>query len=234
LSPRDAEAKREHDVEDESHPVIIAGYGRFGQIVSRLLTANGIGNTVLDNNPGHIDMLRSFGAKCFYGDAAREDLLRAAGAERARVLVVAVDDADAASEIVSHARKAFPHLELVVRTRGRPDAQDLLKVGVRHVVRETFGSALDAGVEVLRCLGWRAHQAHRRAATFRHHDDSMMRELAAERDDQKRYVSEMNRRRAILEDVLKQDRAHLEDIRDDAWDGAPPREESATDNPSAA
>ncbi|ALL11997.1 monovalent cation:proton antiporter-2 (CPA2) family protein [Caulobacter henricii] len=163
---------------DEGEPdIIIAGFGRFGQITGRLLTANGFRSTVLDSDIEQIDLLRRFGRRVHYGDATRMDLLRAAGIERARMLIVALDDREKTVELVETARKAFPDLVILARAWDRRHAYDLLANGADAVERETFESALSLGETALRKLGFRAHRAHRAASFFRRHDRRTFEEL---------------------------------------------------------
>jgi len=163
---------------DEGEPdIIIAGFGRFGQITGRLLGANGFKSTVLDSDIEQIELLQRFGRRVHYGDATRMDLLRAAGAERARMLIVALDDREKTVELVETARKAFPDLVILARAWDRRHAYDLLANGADAVERETFESALALGATALQKLGFRAHRAHRAAAFFRRHDRRMFEEL---------------------------------------------------------
>ncbi|OYX68878.1 MAG: potassium transporter [Caulobacter sp. 32-67-35] len=158
------------DFDDGEPEIIIAGFGRFGQITGRLLTANGFRSTVLDSDIEQIDLLRRFGRRVHYGDATRMDLLRAAGIERARMLIVALDDREKTVELVETARKAFPDLVILARAWDRRHAYDLLANGADAVERETFESALALGQTALQKLGFRAHRAHRAASFFRRHD----------------------------------------------------------------
>ena len=132
--------------------VIIAGYGRFGQIVGRLLTAQGYHLSILDHSPSQIDLLRRFGNKVFYGDAARKDLLEASGASQAELLVIAIDEADKILEIAELAKKHFPNLQIVARAIDRRHAYELMNIGVKTFKRETFDSALNLGIDVLTLL----------------------------------------------------------------------------------
>ena len=163
-----ARATAEADViEDADAPVIIAGFGRFGQIVGRLLLASGIKPTVLDHDPDQIDMLRKFGFRVYYGDATRLDLLHAAGAARAQVLVVAIDDPSASVNLVDQVQEAFPALRIVARARNVGHYYELKRRGVEVVERETFESALALGRAVLVELGVGAYEANERAVRFR-------------------------------------------------------------------
>ncbi len=163
---------------DEGEPdIIIAGFGRFGQVTGRLLSANGFKSTILDSDIEQIELLQRFGRRVHYGDATRLDLLRQAGADRARMLIVALDDREKTVELVETARKAFPNLTILARAWDRRHAYDLLSNGADAVERETFEAALALGSTALQKLGFRAHRAHRAAAFFRRHDRRMFEEL---------------------------------------------------------
>jgi voltage-gated potassium channel Kch len=209
----------EIDVVDEDNPVIIAGFGRFGGIVGRLLVANGIGTTILDIDSDHVEVLRKLGFKVFYGDASRHDLLHAAGAERARLLVLAIDDQDRELEIIELVQKRFPQLKILARASNRQHAYELLDAGVDHVYRETLDTALRAGADALRMLGLRGYEALRAARTFRRHDETALKELAGIRHDKKVYLRHA---RQSIEDLEALLRAELEAKReqevDAAWD----------------
>ena len=138
---------------EASRHVIIAGYGRFGQVIGRLLKAQGYEVSVLDHSPSQIDLLRRFGNKVFYGDAARKELLEAAGANSADLLVIAIDDPHKTIEIIDIARKHYPNLKLAVRARDRRHAYELIRMKVGTFNRETFDSALVLAVESLKLLG---------------------------------------------------------------------------------
>ncbi|MBK6657935.1 MAG: cation:proton antiporter [Proteobacteria bacterium] len=148
--------QREADpIADPSLPVLIAGFGRFGQIVARLLNANGIGTTVIEQDPDQIELLRRFGHVVHYGDATRLDLLRAAGAARARLLIVALDNPEATLRVVDLAREHFPALPLIVRVRNRTQAYEMLERGIDGFERETFGGAHERRRESAAGAGFR-------------------------------------------------------------------------------
>lgn len=149
---------------------IVAGYGRFGQISHRLLAANGFVTVTLDSSIEQLEAVRRFGRKVHYGDASRIDLLRAAGAEKAKLLVVAIDDRDKALELVEKAREAFPDLVVLSRAFDRLHAYELLRRGAHEVERETFEGALAMGERALRRLGFKGEQARKAADAFRRHD----------------------------------------------------------------
>jgi monovalent cation:proton antiporter-2 (CPA2) family protein len=210
--------KRPPDAIEEENPVIIVGFGRFGHVAGRLLLANGVNATVLDFDSDHVELLRNLGFKVFYGDASRLDLLHAAGAERARLMILAVDRPEKSLEIVGCVQKHFPNLTILARARGRPHAYDLLEAGVEHVYRESLDSSLRLGVEALRQLGFRSYQAHRAAARFREHDEESLRELAGLRDDRRAYVSRAREMIQDMEQMLREDRHEARRERDAAWD----------------
>jgi voltage-gated potassium channel Kch len=210
--------EREADRIDEENPVIIAGFGRFGNIVGRLLRANGIGATVLDNDSDRVDVLRRLGLKVFYGDATRHDLLEAAGAGQARLIVLALDSPEKNLQLVHTVRRHFPHLTVLARAVDRPDAYALMDAGVEHVWRETFDSSLRLGVQALRLLGRRAYQAERAARLFRRHDEDAMDELRAVREDREAYLGVARRRIADLEQTLLADLTEAKET-EAGWDG---------------
>jgi glutathione-regulated potassium-efflux system protein KefC len=208
---RSARHAREADtIESEDAPVIIAGFGRFGQIVGRLLFASGTRATVLDFDPDGIDMLRRFGFKVFYGDATRLDLLEAAGAHKAKVLVNAIDDVDSNLKLVDLVREHFPHLQIVARARNVPHWYQLRARGVTLVERELFDSALIAGRRVLEVLGVRPHEARERADKFRRHNLALLEGLRDDQGDQSQRVARVREARDELERQFRRDLDELD------------------------
>jgi glutathione-regulated potassium-efflux system ancillary protein KefC/glutathione-regulated potassium-efflux system protein KefB len=226
IQPRFAKLKpaREHDeVESHDDPVILAGFGRFGHIVGRLLEANGFGVAVLDSDPDQVELLGRFGMRSFYGDASRADLLAAAGAEKAKIFICAIDDEAKSLEIIDLVQHEFPHLRILARTVNRSHAYELIKRGVHDFRRDTLGSALDLGSDVLRALGYRAHRALRATQVFRCYEEESVRELAKHHDKgQDAYISIARQHLKNFEALLSEDmkRQHLGN--DDAWDNAGP------------
>jgi len=205
LMPRfTAGPEREPDVIEEQNPVIIAGFGRFGQVVARVLAGMKIRSTVVDYDPNQIELVRRFGNKAYYGDATRLDLLEAAGAGKAKLLVVAVDDPESAMRIVKEARKHFRHLKVVARARSRTDAFDYHDLNV-PAVRETFGSALEASEMALRALDFGPIAARRVVARFRRHDEELIGEQASHRGDVKKLVAVSQQGREDLERLLAEE-----------------------------
>jgi monovalent cation:proton antiporter-2 (CPA2) family protein len=199
--------------------VLIAGYGRFGQVVTRILNANGHKTSVLENSVEQIELVRRFGSQAFYGDASRVDLLRAAGAETARILVVAIDDRDKANEIVETAKEAFPHLKILARAYDRRHAYALLERGAAGVERELFEGGLALAAGTLVALGWRAYRAERAARLFRRHDMRLFDELRAVWTDEESYVSAVRESSPRMNDLLRADIARLApQSADSGWD----------------
>lgn len=216
--------EKKSDVVDESHPVLIAGYGRFGQIAGRLLRTQGVGVTVLDIDAEQVDMVRRFGQAAYYGDASRLDVLHAAGAHHAKVLLVAVDDPVKASEIVHTAHRHFPHLTILARARGRTEAFAMVRDGVAETYRETFDTAVRAGADALRVLGAPAHTAHRAAVTFTRLDESLLHEMAQlQGEDDPGYITLAKARLADLERLMRRE-GHAEGDPLHHWEGDALRE----------
>ncbi len=202
LAPRFARGEeRAPDAIEEQNPVIIAGFGRFGQVVQRVLAGMKIRATVLDLDPNQIELVRRFGNKAYYGDATRLDLLEAAGARKAKLLVVAVDNPDSAMRIVRLSRRHFHHLKLIVRARSRSDAFEYHELGVPSV-RETFGAALDAAEASLRALDFGPVAARRVVARFRRHDEELLAEQAPHRNEVKKLVAVSLQGREDLDQLL--------------------------------
>ncbi len=229
IEPRFATASDEREadeIDDNENPVIIAGFGRFGQIVGRLLLANGCSITVLEHNPAQIELLRRFGWKVFYGDASRIDLLYAAGADQAKLLVIAIDDSEKILEMVDLARKHFPGLKLLARAIDRRHAYELIRREVDVIQRETFSSALDMGVEALKLLGVRSYRAHRAAQTFRHHDEEALHDMAAMAEDDSALMARSRQLSEDLEQILQSDEREMDHEVDRAWDLLAQQQES--------
>ncbi len=193
------------EIDEHDNPVILAGVGRFGHIVARLLRANGFGTTVLDSDEEQVETLRRFGLKSFYGDATRLDLLRTAGAERARIFIIAIDNEDKALELVDLVHENFPQLHILARATSRQHAYELLRRGVTEVYRETLGSALDLSVGALGVLGMKPERAKRAAEIFRNHEEASVRELAKVNEEGEEYVSMARLHIANLEHALQSD-----------------------------
>lgn len=200
------------EIDEHDNPAILAGFGRFGHIVGRLLRANGFGVTVLDNDPDQVELLGRFGLKSFYGDATRLDLLRQAGAERAKLFICAIDNDEKAVSLCRLVQETFPNMKIVARATSRQHAYDLMKLGLTHVRRDTFGSALDLSEDALQCLGVSAERAHRAANIFRKLDEEGMLKLLPHIDDEKAYISAARKHMENLENLLRDDKERLANV----------------------
>ncbi len=201
----------------QAAPVIIAGFGRVGQIVGRVLFAQGIRATVLDRDPQQIELLRKFGYKVFYGDATRLDLLRAAGDADARVLVNAIDDVDASLELVDTVRGAFPGLAVIARARNVRHALELRKRGVTLLERETFESSLRLARETLQALGVAPYDARLAAERFRRHNVATFEAMYEHYGDEERMVGAARAGREEFEASMQRDRALRERAGREGW-----------------
>jgi monovalent cation:proton antiporter-2 (CPA2) family protein len=206
------------DMDVEDSPVIIAGYGRFGQVVSRLLKAEGIRSTLLDHDAGQIEMVARFGNKVFYGDASRNELLESAGAAKAQLLVIAIDERRKAVKMVESSKQHFPNLRVLARAFDRPHAYELMDAGADVITRETFGSALIMGEEALKLLDYDEAQAYRVMRTFKHHDEMGLRKLYGVWGDDHAYGLRVRQNIEQLEKVLQDDTQEAEEQFKMAWD----------------
>ena len=185
--------------------VIIAGFGRFGQIVGRVLRARGIAFTALEADPAQVDFVQQFGNKVYYGDAARPDLLRAAGAGESDVLVVAVDDGEVAVRTVEVAKTTFPNLKVYARARDRRHAYKLMDAGADVVIRETFHSALETTRNLLTHLGLSEKESRRLTETFQRHDEARLAHDYQHHSDEERLVYLARQSAEELEDLFRRD-----------------------------
>ena len=190
---------------DRETRVIIAGFGRFGQIIGRILRTKRIPFTALDANAEHIDFLRRFGNETYYGDASRVDLLRTAKAEEAEVLVLAVDEFETSMKILETVQHHFPHLKVVARARNRQHAYALFGAGVDAVFRETFESSLSAAQRTLEELGMPSGEAREVARRFGEYDEAQVRATHHLRDDPKALVESAKKYSAELERIFNLD-----------------------------
>ena len=221
VAPRFKEIKTERDadeIDEKENPVILIGFGRFGHIVGRFIRSQGYGVTVLDSDADQVDLVAKFGSKTFYGDATRPELLAAAGAAQAKLLILALADEEGSLKIIEHAKRTYPHLKIMSRAFSRQHADLLHRAGVDDVFRDTLGSALDLGTSALRSLGIRGHSAHRAAVIFKRHENDAMKKLALREDkDFEGYVSAVRKHMRNLEQALQRDRGTHATTGDTAW-----------------
>jgi glutathione-regulated potassium-efflux system ancillary protein KefC len=204
----------------QHEPVIIAGFGRYGQIVGRLLYANGITPTILDQDAEQIEAMRRFGWRVFYGDATRLDLVRTAGAEKARVFVIAIDDVDQSVALARMLREHFPRLTIVARARNVQHLYALRDAGVTLIERETLDSALMSGRSALEALGWEPHLARNLALRFRRHNLRQVLAMAPHWKDQAKLITAAKQGRRQLEEQFAQERLEAQQRQQQAgWSG---------------
>ena len=167
--------------------------------------------------PIRLSWSESWAIKVFYGDASRLELLKAAGAEKAKLIIVAIDDEEKSLLMVETVQKHFPNLKILARAAGRDHAYRLLGVGVKHIFRETLGSSLDLSVAALRMLGFRAYEAQRVAKSFREYDEQTVRELAQYLEDKSQYIASSRERIRSLNEIFEMER-HRVRHSDTGWD----------------
>jgi monovalent cation:proton antiporter-2 (CPA2) family protein len=206
------QANRQADVIDERNPVVVAGFGRVGQVIARMLQARGHAVTLIDHDPNQIDLVRRFGFKAYYGDVSRLNVLEAAGVAQAKLLILATDDMEATRETAVLIAKRYPHVKLLARVRSRTDAFEMVELGVPFE-RETFRSAVHLGEKALVALGEPQHQAARAAHAFIEHDEQMLIKGAAARDDDQQLVAIAHRGREDLAQLLAREQQEEQQAR---------------------
>ncbi|MBT0722158.1 glutathione-regulated potassium-efflux system protein KefB [Rosenbergiella collisarenosi] len=201
---QDDENSEKHYVEDDEPQVILVGFGRFGQVVGRLLMANNMRVTVLEKDISVVSLTRSYGYNVYYGDSNDLELLRAAGAERAQSIIVTCDDPSDTMATIALCQQHFPQLKILARARGRVEAHELLQAGVTEITRETFLSAVQLAGKALVSLGVHPYQAERAQQYFTQLDEQMLKDLMPHRDESG-HVSRVKEARRELEDVFRKE-----------------------------
>ncbi|AMR76268.1 glutathione-regulated potassium-efflux system protein KefC [Cupriavidus nantongensis] len=210
-------ARPDEVITPQHNPVLIAGFGRFGQIIGRLLYTQGVGVTVLDHDPDQIEFLRQYGFKVFYGDATRLDLLEAAGIADARILVVAIDSMDDSLALIDRVRERFPDLQIYARARHVSHVYQLKDRGVQLFEREMFEGSLMLGRRVLEGLGFDPGEARNVALRFRRHNIEAIDRFYPHYTDQKKLVSLARQAREELEEMFRQDREQRRQREEAEW-----------------
>lgn len=210
--------EREADAMDEDAPVILAGMGRFGNFVARMLRSQGIEATVIDHDSDHIDLLRRIGIKAFYGDATRLDLLESAGAAKAKILIIAIDEEECVHRLIETARKHFPHLKIMVRALSMNHQHQLIEDGVEFAVHQHTASALQLAESAMVQLGHRAHQASRASKAFAKKEHERAHALAPIHRDQTVFLDTVREQVAEMERQFEQDRKESPGDAEKAWD----------------
>lgn len=203
-------------VEDDKPQVIIVGFGRFGQVIGRLLMANKMRITVLERDISAVNLMRKYGYKVYFGDATQLELLRSAGAEDAQSIVITCNEPEDTMKLVEMCQQHFPHLNILARARGRVEAHELLQAGVKQFSRETFSSALELGRKALITTGMHPHQAQRAQLHFRRLDMRMLRELMPVNTDTLQ-ISRVREARRELEEIFQRE-MQKESRQLDGWD----------------
>lgn len=220
-------SRREADtILRSEHKVILAGFGRLGIDLGRFLISAGIKPVILDHDAANVEVLRKFGFEVYYGDVTRLDLLEAAGAEEAELLLITIGDVDKATELVELARKHYPRLKVAANAADRSSAYRLMDLGITVIRRETFGSALALGQDSLKLLGIDPYEAYRLMRIFRKNDEEMMPELhRIHREDEGQYISMYQKHNADLEELMKLDLGLDMEELDKAWTAKTPEDE---------
>jgi len=199
------EAPRMAAIDDNQNPVIIVGFGRFGQVIGRVLMASRITPTLIDNNPAQLERVRRFGYKTYYGDA-RLDVLRSAGAAQAKLIVLSMADKETVNQAVDLIRREFPGVKIFARAFDRGHAMQLIDNGVDAFARETFASAMELAVDALQAFGYGERQARRLSEQFRRHDMDTLRQQVTVRHDEKAVISIARSARDNIEETFAADK----------------------------
>lgn len=200
--------ERPYDAINAGNTVIMAGYGRFGQVIGRFLNSQNTAVTILEKDPDQIEVLRKYGVKGFFGDASRLDLLRSAGAERATILVIAVDDANDCLTIVRLAKQHFPELKIFARARNRQHAYELSRLGVTYFKRELFDSSLDVAQEIMIALGRDRQDMRAKAELFLRYDEATLLQSFAFFDSDHEVINFTKLNQEELNGILQSDVAN--------------------------
>jgi len=220
----DQEVHRDPDqIHKKGHKVILAGFGRLGTDLGRFLISAGIKPVILDHDAANVEILRKFGFEVYYGDFTRLDLLEAAGAAEAELLIIATGNIDKSRELVQLAAKHYPHLKIAANAADRSAAYELMDLGVAAIRRETFGSALALGHDALKLLGAEAYEAYRKMRIFQKNDDAQLPKLyKILREDEEGYISMYQKYTVELEELITLDLNAYPDGFDKAWAAANP------------
>jgi monovalent cation:proton antiporter-2 (CPA2) family protein len=215
------------EVEAQENPIILAGFGRFGLIVGRLLLANGFKVTIIDNNPANVKVLRTFGFKLYYGDVTRPQVLESAGIANARLLILSMAEYDNALKVAKYVKNKYPGVEIMARAKDIYHAFEFVKLNVKNTHREMFNSGLELGTRALEHLGFARYEAHRSARFFKHHEEEIFMELYEHwLEDRNRFIQETRRFSEQLSETLAAEKNFSIHEADSAWDVESIREEA--------
>lgn len=220
----DAVPQKDADqISHKEHRVILAGFGRLGTDLGRFLISAGIKPVILDHDAANVDILRKFGFEVYYGDITRLDLLEAAGAAEAELIIITMGNIDKKRELIELIKKHYPHLKIAVNAKDRSATYELMDLGITTIRRETFGSALALGQDALKLLGTDPYEAYKLMRIFRKKDEDTLPELySIHREDQANYISMYQQHNADLEKLMSMDLEEDMEELDRAWSGGNP------------
>jgi len=219
--------KAEYDVvESSDNPVIIAGFGRFGLVIGRLLLANNYKVTIIDSNPANVEILRKFGFKLFYGDVTRPQVIEQAGIKYAKIVILSMAEYDEALQVADYLKKNYPHVKILARAKDIYHAFEFFKRNVNIVQHEVFDSAAELGEKALINLGFSNYEAYRATRTFKHHEKQVLLDLyTLWKEDENRFIQETRRFSDQLSEILQAEKDYLIHETDYAWNANSIREE---------
>ncbi len=213
-------------VEESENPIIIAGFGRFGLVVGRMLLANNFNVTIIDNNPANVEVFRKFGFKLYYGDVTRPQVLEKAGIANARLLILSMAEYDNALKIAQFIRQKYPHIKILARAKDIFHAFEFFKLGVKTVQREVFNSGLELGSKALEHLGFTRYEAYRSSRIFKHHEDEIFSGLYDHwKAGETHFIQEARRFSEQMSETLQAEKDYSIHDADCAWDVESIREE---------
>ncbi|MDC7218772.1 MAG: monovalent cation:proton antiporter-2 (CPA2) family protein [Spirochaetales bacterium] len=211
-------ARAEDSINSHGQKVILAGFGRLGTDLGRFLISAGIQPVILDNDPANVDLLKKFGFEVYYGDVTRLDLLEAAGAGEAKLLIIAIGKSDIGKKLVELVQKHYPNLKILINASDRSAAYSFMDMGETNIRRETFGTALELGQDSLELLGFAPYEAYRKMRLFRKEDENKLPELyRIHREDEESYVSVYKKHLTDLEELIRMDEQGDWEEQDKAW-----------------
>lgn len=226
--------KTEYDlVESSDNPIIIAGFGRFGLVVGRLLLANNYKVTIIDSNPSNVEILRKFGFKLYYGDVTRPQVIEQAGIKNAKLVILSMAEYDEALKVADYLKKNYPQVKIMARAKDIYHAFEFFKRNVNTVQHEVFNSAAELGERALVHLGLSKYDAYRAARTFKHHEKQVILDLyELWKEDENRFIQESRRFSDQLSEILQTEKDYLINETDYAWDEKTINNEDETSNNS--
>lgn len=218
------------DVESSDNPIIIAGFGRFGLVIGRLLLANNYKVTIIDSNPANVEILRKFGFKLFYGDVTRPQVIEQAGIKHAKLVILSMAEYDEALKVADYLKKNYPHVKILARAKDIYHAFEFFKRNVNIVQREVFDSAAELGEKALVQLGFSKYEAYRATRTFKHHEKQVLLDLyTLWKEDENRFIQETRRFSEQLAEMLQAEKDYLIHETDYAWNANSIREEAESE-----